>query len=95
MPRNLNLRINLECVDGYWRFTLHKNSQAHCSARGYQTAEEAAREAMVLNSVLKITTDSAERRQRRLESVKPPGPVVEVQEPAAAATQPTADDLNV
>ena len=76
MPRNLNLRIHLERVDGYWRFVLHKDSQAHCSARGCQSAEEAVSEALVLNSILKIKTDSAERRKRRLESIKTHGPIV-------------------
>jgi hypothetical protein len=94
MPRNNNLRIHLECVDGYWRFTLHKNSQAHCSARGYQTAEEAAREAMVLNSVLKITKDSAERRKRRLESIKEPGPIVETR-PAAEGAEIVGDGAEI
>jgi hypothetical protein len=87
-----NLRIHLECVDGRWRFVMHRN-QAHCSARGYATAEEAVSEALVLNSILKIKTDSAERRQRRLESIKTHGPIVEA--PSEATTQTTADDLNV
>ena len=86
MPRNPNRRINLECVDGYWRFVLHTNSQAHCSTRGYQSAEEAAHEAMVLLSILKITTGSAERRQRRLESIKTHGPVVEAPKQTEATT---------
>jgi hypothetical protein len=91
MPRNNNLRIHLECVGGYWRFILHRNSQAHCSARGYQTPTEAASEAMVLHSVLKIPKGSAERRQRWLEGVKPSGSVVET--PKQTDAQP-ADDGN-
>ena len=35
----------------------------------------------------------AERRQRRLESIKTHGPIVEA--PSEATTQTTADDLNV
>jgi hypothetical protein len=70
MPRNLNLRIHLECVDGHWRFVLHKDSTAHCSVRGYQSAKEATREALVLHSLLDLKTDSAERKQRRLDSIK-------------------------
>jgi hypothetical protein len=94
MPRNLNLRINLECVDGrLWWFTLHQNSQAHPSTRGYQSAEEAVREALVLHSIMKIKKDSAERRQRWFDGVKS-GPVVEASKQTEAVTQPS-DDGNI
>lgn len=43
---------------------------------------------MVLLSILKIGTDSAERRQRRLDAIKPPGPIVEAQK-TEATTQPS------
>ena len=66
---------------------LHRNSQPHSSSRGYQTPDEAAREAMVLNSIMKISKGSADRRRRWLEGVKPPGPIVE--------TQPTAEGVEI
>jgi hypothetical protein len=94
MPYNRNLRIDLECKNGYWWFTLHRNSEPHSSSRGYQTPEEAAREAMVLNSILKIPKGSAERRQRWLDGVKTHG-IVEAPKQTEAAAQPTAEDWNV
>jgi hypothetical protein len=53
-----------------------------------------AREAMVLNSVMRVSKGSAERRRRRLESIKPPGPIVEASKQTEATTQP-ADDGNI
>jgi hypothetical protein len=35
MPRNPNLRIDLECKGSLWWFTLHRSSQPHSSSRGY------------------------------------------------------------
>jgi hypothetical protein len=94
MPYNRNKRIQLEEKGGHWFFVLHLNSQAHPSTQGYQTPEEAAREAMVLNSILKIPKGSAERRQRWLEGIKS-GPIVEAPKQTEATTQPTAEDWNV
>ena len=62
MPRNPNLRIDLECDQGKWRFALHKDSQAHCSARGYSGPVEAVEEAMVLVSCLRLAADRAKRK---------------------------------
>jgi hypothetical protein len=64
MPRNPNLRIDLECDQGSWKFVLHKDSQAHCSARGYPTAEEAVSEAQVLVSLLRLAKDRNKRLGR-------------------------------
>jgi hypothetical protein len=75
-------------------YSTQKQSGALQRSRLHQSAEEAAREAMVLNSVLKITTDSAERRKRRLESIKPPGPIVDAPKQTEATTQPS-DDGNI
>jgi len=65
LPRNRNLRLNLELDQGRWRFTLHKDSQAHCSVRGYSTPVEAVQEAMILLSCLRLATDRQERLAKR------------------------------
>ena len=65
MPRNPNLRIDLECDQGGWRFTLHKDSQAHCSVRSYNSPGEAVEEAMVLVSCLSFAADREKRKAER------------------------------
>jgi hypothetical protein len=80
LPRNNNLRIHLERIHGYWKFVLHTgDGQSHEGATRYATAAIAADEAMAHSSLINLTQDSAERRQRRLDAIKPPGPIVEVE----------------
>jgi hypothetical protein len=65
LPRNPNLRVNLKLDQGNWRFTLHKDSQAHCGVRGYGSTVEAVEEAMVLLSCLRLAADRQERLAKR------------------------------
>jgi hypothetical protein len=69
-----NLRIELECKGGHWWFTLYRNGP-HSSSRGYATPNEAVNEAMHLNSAIRLSKGSAERKLRRMESVKTHGVV--------------------
>jgi hypothetical protein len=62
LPRNPNLRVNLKLDQGNWRFTLHKDSQAHCGVRGYGRAVEAVEEVMILPSCLRLANDQKKRR---------------------------------
>ena len=96
MPRNPNLRIGLELRGDRWFFTLHRgDGQSHHDHKGYPTPDIAADEAMKLNSIIRLTKDSVERRQRRMDANKPPGPIVEAPKHTEATTQPTAEDWNV
>jgi hypothetical protein len=73
MPRNPNLRIDLECDHGKWKFVLHKDSQALCSARGYDSPVTAVQEAMVLVSCLRLAKDREKRRaEQPTEGVQQP-----------------------
>ena len=73
MPRNPNLRIHLELDEKRWRFTLYKDSQAHCSARGYDSPVTAVQEAMVLVSCLRLAKDREKRKaEQPAESVQQP-----------------------
>jgi hypothetical protein len=73
LPRNRNLRVHLELDENRWRFTLHKDSQAHCSARGYDSPVTAVQEAMVLLSCLRLAADRAKRKaEQPTESVRQP-----------------------
>jgi hypothetical protein len=87
MPRNPNLRIDLECVGTQWKFVLHRNSTPHYSTRGYESPETAVREAMTLLSLMRLAKGSAERKQRRLESIKTHG-VVAAPKESEAETEP-------
>ena len=70
MPRNPNLRIDLECDQRKWKFVRHKDSQAHCSVRGYGSPVEAVQEAMVLVSCLRFAKDREKRRGESVERCK-------------------------
>jgi hypothetical protein len=65
MPRNPNLRIDLECDQNKWKFVLHKDSQAHCGVRGYSSPVEAVEEAMVLVSCLRLAAGRQDRLAKR------------------------------
>jgi hypothetical protein len=83
MPYNRHRRIHLEEKEGRWYFNLHLgDGQSHQDSKGYYSAEEAVREAMVFSSLITLTVDSADRRRRWLEGAKTHG-IVE--------TQPTDD----
>jgi hypothetical protein len=71
LPRNPNLRIDLECDQNKWKFVLHKDSQAHCDVRGYSSPVEAVEEAMTLHSCLRLAADRAKRKaEQTTESVQ-------------------------
>jgi hypothetical protein len=61
MPRNPNLRINLEYKPGGWFWVLHKDSQAHHGHRPQPTALSAVEEATVLNSQIDFGNDRKKR----------------------------------